>query len=117
MMGYQPRHSNFGTNSVQSSRGPTPRPSSFEENGASSPRFGFYPTQTELMSSNATPEIHPKATGVAVSSVGKLMPPTSVMTRLILFMISRKLIRNPNIYSFDLYGLFLHLGGVFICLK
>lgn len=49
MMGYQPRHSNFGNNdlySVQSSRGPTPRPSNFEENGASSPRFGFYPAQS-----------------------------------------------------------------------
>ncbi|CAK8570361.1 unnamed protein product [Lathyrus sativus] len=231
MMGYQPRHSNFGTNdlySVQSSRGPTPRPSNFEENGASSPRFGFYPAQTapasypapnpefsstvktvksqnlmqqpqqqqvslqtkgsqdakelhmfvwsssaspvsesaglnafrnseqseegakeirmvvadehnqngeinnkgELgeeedfkfigvkgeeqvvegpngpnkLSSNATPEIHPKATGVADSGVGKLMPPASVMTRLILIMVWRKLIRNPNTYS-SLIGL------------
>ncbi|CAL5206667.1 unnamed protein product [Lathyrus oleraceus] len=231
MMGYQPRHSNFGTTdlySVQSSRGPTPRPSNFEENGASSPRFGFYPAQTvpasypapnpefsstaktvknqnltqqpqqqpvslqtkgsqdakELhmfvwsssaspvsesaglnafrnseqseegakeirmvvadehnqngeinnkgevggeedfkfigvkgeeqlgegpngsnkLSSNATPEIHPKATGVADSGVGKLMPPASVMTRLILIMVWRKLIRNPNTYS-SLIGL------------
>lgn len=49
------RLSNFGPAdmySVQSSRGPTPRPSNFEENCApmatisSSPRFGFYPTQT-----------------------------------------------------------------------
>ncbi|OIW10210.1 hypothetical protein TanjilG_27961 [Lupinus angustifolius] len=56
MMGYQARHSNFGaadSYSVQSaSRGPTPRPSNFEENCAtmgqnmSSPRFGFYPAQT-----------------------------------------------------------------------
>ncbi|CAI8605503.1 unnamed protein product [Vicia faba] len=232
MMGYQPRHSNFGNNdlySVQSSRGPTPRPSNFEENGASSPRFGFYPAQSapasypapnpefsstaktvknqnlmqqqpqqqqvslqtkgsqdakelhmfvwsssaspvsesaglnafrnseqseegakeirmvvadehnqngeinnkgELsgeedfkfigvkgeeqvgegpngpnkLSSNATPEIHPKATGVADSGVGKFMPPASVMTRLILIMVWRKLIRNPNTYS-SLIGL------------
>ncbi|XP_058724495.1 auxin efflux carrier component 3-like [Vicia villosa] len=231
MMGYQPRHSNFGNNdlySVQSSRGPTPRPSNFEENGASSPRFGFYPAQSapasypapnpefsstaktvksqnlvqqpqqqqvslqtkgsqdakelhmfvwsssaspvsesaglnafrnseqseegakeirmvvadehnqngeinnkgELggeedfkfigvkgeeqvgegpngpnkLSSNATPDIHPKATGVADSGVGKLMPPASVMTRLILIMVWRKLIRNPNTYS-SLIGL------------
>ncbi|XP_021612941.1 auxin efflux carrier component 3-like [Manihot esculenta] len=48
------RLSNFGPAdlySVQSSRGPTPRPSNFEENCApmatnSSPRFGFYPAQT-----------------------------------------------------------------------
>ncbi|KAE9613632.1 hypothetical protein Lal_00016004 [Lupinus albus] len=56
MMGYQARHSNFGaadSYSVQSaSRGPTPRPSNFEENcgtmgqNMSSPRFGFYPAQT-----------------------------------------------------------------------
>ncbi|KAG0458326.1 hypothetical protein HPP92_023483 [Vanilla planifolia] len=30
---------------------------------------------------------------------GKAMPPTSVMTRLILIMVWRKLIRNPNTYS------------------
>lgn len=29
----------------------------------------------------------------------KVMPPTSVMTRLILIMVWRKLIRNPNSYS------------------
>lgn len=32
------------------------------------------------------------------------MPPTSVMTRLILIMVWRKLIRNPNTYS-SLFGL------------
>ncbi|KAD5960315.1 hypothetical protein E3N88_11787 [Mikania micrantha] len=36
--------------------------------------------------------------------VGKAMPPTSVMTRLILIMVRRKLIRNPNTYS-SLIGL------------
>ncbi|GAB4840401.1 Peptidyl-prolyl cis-trans isomerase pin4 [Ancistrocladus abbreviatus] len=59
MMGYQGfpgRPSNFGGTvvaaaaaelySVQSSRGLTPRPSNFEENNVSSPRFGFYPSQT-----------------------------------------------------------------------
>lgn len=30
---------------------------------------------------------------------GDAMPPTSVMTRLILIMVWRKLIRNPNTYS------------------
>jgi len=34
----------------------------------------------------------------------KTMPPTSVMTRLILIMVWRKLIRNPNTYS-SLMGL------------
>lgn len=34
----------------------------------------------------------------------KIMPPTSVMTRLILIMVWRKLIRNPNTYS-SLIGL------------
>ncbi|OVA01719.1 Auxin efflux carrier [Macleaya cordata] len=37
-------------------------------------------------------------------SRGKAMPPTSVMTRLILIMVWRKLIRNPNTYS-SLIGL------------
>lgn len=59
MMGYQPRHSNFGANdlySVQSSsRGPTPRPSNFEENGASSPRFGFYPAAQTVPTSYPVP--------------------------------------------------------------
>lgn len=58
MMGYAPRHSNFGANDVYSvqsnSRGPTPRPSNFEENPVptatsaqtvNSPKFGFYPAQ------------------------------------------------------------------------
>lgn len=61
MMGYQPRHSNFGPNdmySVQSSRGPTPRPSNFEENctgvTGSSPRFGFYPQPNPEFSTTTT---------------------------------------------------------------
>ncbi|KAF8398991.1 hypothetical protein HHK36_014856 [Tetracentron sinense] len=39
-----------------------------------------------------------------VDGKGKKMPPTSVMTRLILIMVWRKLIRNPNTYS-SLIGL------------
>ncbi|CAK9182533.1 unnamed protein product [Ilex paraguariensis] len=39
-----------------------------------------------------------------VDNKGKAMPPTSVMTRLILIMVWRKLIRNPNTYS-SLIGL------------
>lgn len=65
---------------------------------------GEGPNGPNKLSSNATPDIHPKATGVADSGVGKLMPPASVMTRLILIMVWRKLIRNPNTYS-SLIGL------------
>ncbi|XP_072997868.1 probable auxin efflux carrier component 1b [Typha latifolia] len=55
------------------------------------------------LGSNSTAELHPK--GVADGD-GKLtsMPPASVMTRLILIMVWRKLIRNPNTYS-SLFGL------------
>lgn len=42
--------------------------------------------------------------GGAGKVAGKAMPPTSVMTRLILIMVWRKLIRNPNTYS-SLIGL------------
>ena len=42
------------------------------------------------------------ACGVAAAPAA--MPPTSVMTRLILIMVWRKLIRNPNTYS-SLIGL------------
>lgn len=35
----------------------------------------------------------------ATAVAGAAMPPTSVMTRLILIMVWRKLIRNPNTYS------------------
>ncbi|KAL4278296.1 hypothetical protein GQ457_03G029440 [Hibiscus cannabinus] len=43
-------------------------------------------------------EVNKVAAG-APSGVGKQMPPASVMTRLILIMVWRKLIRNPNTYS------------------
>ncbi|GMJ13327.1 PIN-FORMED 3, ARABIDOPSIS PIN-FORMED 3 [Hibiscus trionum] len=56
MMGFPGRQSNFGPAdlySVQSSRGPTPRPSNFEENcTVVSPRFGFYPAQTQSVPSS-----------------------------------------------------------------
>lgn len=41
---------------------------------------------------------------VGIDGKPKPMPPTSVMTRLILIMVWRKLIRNPNTYS-SLIGL------------
>ena len=42
--------------------------------------------------------------GEKVDNKAKAMPPASVMTRLILIMVWRKLIRNPNTYS-SLIGL------------
>ncbi|KAL2320643.1 hypothetical protein Fmac_029612 [Flemingia macrophylla] len=53
------------------------------------------------LGSSSTAELHPKAQG---ESKPTSMPPASVMTRLILIMVWRKLIRNPNTYS-SLFGL------------
>lgn len=53
------------------------------------------------LGSSSTAELHPTASG---ATVGKHLPPASVMTRLILIMVWRKLIRNPNTYS-SLIGL------------
>ncbi|KAL3632579.1 putative auxin efflux carrier component 1b [Castilleja foliolosa] len=53
------------------------------------------------LGSNSTAELHPKA---SIEMKPTMMPPTSVMTRLILIMVWRKLIRNPNTYS-SLFGL------------
>lgn len=58
------------------------------------------PTMSKLGSSSTT-ELHPKT---APQSKPTSMPPASVMTRLILIMVWRKLIRNPNTYS-SLIGL------------
>ncbi|KAI5663833.1 hypothetical protein M9H77_23156 [Catharanthus roseus] len=58
------------------------------------------PTLSKLGSSS-TAELHPKATAETKPTA---MPPASVMTRLILIMVWRKLIRNPNTYS-SLFGL------------
>ncbi|XP_061349264.1 auxin efflux carrier component 3 isoform X14 [Gastrolobium bilobum] len=44
-------------------------------------------------------ETNNKDVGASESGVAKHMPPASVMTRLILIMVWRKLIRNPNTYS------------------
>ncbi|GAV74164.1 Mem_trans domain-containing protein [Cephalotus follicularis] len=55
------------------------------------------------LGSNSTAELHPK-TGADGETKTTAMPPASVMTRLILIMVWRKLIRNPNTYS-SLIGL------------
>ncbi|GLT99892.1 hypothetical protein SLE2022_172990 [Rubroshorea leprosula] len=57
------------------------------------------PIGLNKLGSNSTAELHPKAAGGGESNAGKQMPPASVMTRLILIMVWRKLIRNPNTYS------------------
>nr|GEX98453.1 probable auxin efflux carrier component 1c [Tanacetum cinerariifolium] len=157
------RNSNFGASDVYGppvSRGPTPRPSNYEEegggSGANKPRFhhGANGQKTDegsndlhmfVWSSSASPvsdvfaareygaveqpttkdlkvPISPiKGNGeeylenygnnnISIQGSAKLggggtaMPPTSVMTRLILIMVWRKLIRNPNTYS-SLIGL------------
>ncbi|KAF8399008.1 hypothetical protein HHK36_014875 [Tetracentron sinense] len=56
------------------------------------------------LESSSTLELHAKAAGNLDSGAGRQMPPASVMTRLILIMVWRKLIRNPNTYS-SLIGL------------
>lgn len=56
------------------------------------------------MGSSSTSELHPKGVSTEDGLTGKQMPPASVMTRLILIMVWRKLIRNPNTYS-SLIGL------------
>ncbi|KAL9260294.1 putative auxin efflux carrier component 1c [Drosera capensis] len=50
------------------------------------------------LGSNSTAELRPKA-GAQDDARPASMPPASVMTRLILIMVWRKLIRNPNTYS------------------
>ncbi|PIN25985.1 hypothetical protein CDL12_01264 [Handroanthus impetiginosus] len=52
----------------------------------------------------STAELDPKVAEDNDAGAGKHMPPASVMTRLILIMVWRKLIRNPNTYS-SLIGL------------
>ncbi|XP_038994104.1 auxin efflux carrier component 4-like isoform X2 [Hibiscus syriacus] len=56
------------------------------------------------LGSSSTAELHPNAGEAPDIGGGKQMPPASVMTRLILIMVWRKLIRNPNTYS-SLIGL------------
>lgn len=54
------------------------------------------------LGSSSTTELHPKTAHGEPKATA--MPPASVMTRLILIMVWRKLIRNPNTYS-SLIGL------------
>ncbi|KAL1807529.1 hypothetical protein ACET3Z_024519 [Daucus carota] len=54
--------------------------------------------------SSSSSGLHPKVPMEHGIGTEKIMPPTSVVTRLILIMVWRKLIRNPNTYS-SLIGL------------
>lgn len=54
------------------------------------------PIGLSKLGSSSTAELHPKIAGGNHSGAGKQMPPASVMTRLILIMVWRKLIRNPQ---------------------
>lgn len=56
------------------------------------------------LGSSSTAELHPRGGGPSDEDRTHQMPPASVLTRLILIMVWRKLIRNPNTYS-SLIGL------------
>ncbi|KAJ4806484.1 Auxin efflux carrier component [Rhynchospora pubera] len=56
------------------------------------------------LGSSSTAELHPRGVGPPDEEPTHQMPPASVLTRLILIMVWRKLIRNPNTYS-SLIGL------------
>ncbi|XP_072995574.1 auxin efflux carrier component 3a-like [Typha latifolia] len=63
------------------------------------------PERLTKLGSSSTAELHPKGAGGPPDEARlHQMPPASVMTRLILIMVWRKLIRNPNTYS-SLIGL------------
>ncbi|CAM8973373.1 hypothetical protein QQ045_030324 [Rhodiola kirilowii] len=86
-----------------------PHPKEYDEFGRDEFSFanrqaanGGEPTLCKLGSSSTT-ELHPKSCTVAEAKATS-MPPASVVTRLILIMVWRKLIRNPNTYS-SLIGL------------
>ncbi|GER44646.1 auxin efflux carrier family protein [Striga asiatica] len=69
-------------------------------------KFSFSGAGDERGKEGPTSELDPKAAAAAAGGgrAGKNMPPASVVTRLILIMVWRKLIRNPNTYS-SLIGL------------
>lgn len=66
-------------------------------------KTGFGADALAKLGSSSTAELHPKSGDVGGGKEAQ-MPPASVMTRLILIMVWRKLIRNPNTYS-SLIGL------------
>ncbi|GJW16644.1 probable auxin efflux carrier component 1b [Tanacetum coccineum] len=92
--------------------GGVPHTKDYDDFGRNEFSFGNQPGQNGVdreasvlskHGSSSTAELHPKAIPHGESKA-TAMPPASVMTRLILIMVWRKLIRNPNTYS-SLIGL------------
>ncbi|KAJ8534312.1 hypothetical protein K7X08_007636 [Anisodus acutangulus] len=78
-------------------------PKDYDEFGREEFTFGNKQNQEgPVVRSSSTTELRPKIAQEETKATA--MPPTSVMTRLILIMVWRKLIRNPNTYS-SLIGL------------
>ncbi|KAL4587383.1 hypothetical protein LXL04_000252 [Taraxacum kok-saghyz] len=92
--------------------GGVPHTKDYEDFGRNEFSFGNQPGPNGVdreasvlskLGSSSTAELHPKASPNGETKQSA-MPPASVMTRLILIMVWRKLIRNPNTYS-SLIGL------------
>ncbi|XP_076913774.1 putative auxin efflux carrier component 1b [Bidens hawaiensis] len=92
--------------------GGVPHTKDYEDFGRNEFSFGNQPGPNGVdreasvlskLGSSSTAELHPKASPHGDTKAAS-MPPASVMTRLILIMVWRKLIRNPNTYS-SLIGL------------
>lgn len=85
--------------------GATPAADEFKFNGDDDHADGVTDGLSKLAGTSSTAaEFHRKDGGGFVNGKEAQMPPASVMTRLILIMVWRKLIRNPNTYS-SLIGL------------
>nr|BBO53763.1 auxin efflux carrier component [Phtheirospermum japonicum] len=76
----------------------------FSFGGGDDEREKVGPTGLSKLGSSSNAELGSKTTSGNNGRAGKNMPPASVITRLILIMVWRKLIRNPNTYS-SLIGL------------
>ncbi|XP_042050358.1 probable auxin efflux carrier component 1b [Salvia splendens] len=76
-------------------------PKDYDDFGRDGYKTGGEGPVLSKLGSSSTAELNPKA---SIEAKATAMPPTSVMTRLILIMVWRKLIRNPNTYS-SLIGL------------
>ncbi|KAF5821185.1 putative membrane transport protein [Helianthus annuus] len=102
------RGGEYGTNDL----GGVPHTKDYDDFGRNEFSFGNQPGPNGVdreasvlskLGSSSTAELHPKASPHGETKPAS-MPPASVMTRLILIMVWRKLIRNPNTYS-SLIGL------------
>ncbi|KAJ3679236.1 hypothetical protein LUZ60_017247 [Juncus effusus] len=95
-------HTASGNNSPTKKTGPTNNGELDIEDGSRSPNTKFPTNGSPYMAPKKGLEKAGGAAGLVEAS--HQMPPASVMTRLILIMVWRKLIRNPNTYS-SLIGL------------